>query len=105
MGGRSSMPGKGKEKTMARNPVLDVPLTQVIRHDIALPLQHLRVYTVGGLLMAWRNPKNQRHIEQIFESPSQARHAVSVCAAFLGVQSHWVAGSVEQWWAGDGPTN
>ena len=34
-----------------RNPVLDVPLTQVIRQDIALPLQHLRVYTVGGLLL------------------------------------------------------
>ena len=88
-----------------RNPVLDVPLTQVIKQDIALPLQHLRVYTVGGLLHAWRNPKNQKHIEQIFSSPQQARHAVSVCATFLGVPSHWVSESVEQWWSSDGPSN
>jgi hypothetical protein len=92
--------GKG-EKAMSRNPVLDVPLTQVIRQDISLPLQHLKVFTVGGLLMAWRNPKSQKHIEQFFESPEQARHAVSVCATFLGVQSHFVTGDVQQWWAAD----
>jgi hypothetical protein len=90
---------------MARNPVLDVPLTQVIRHDIALPLQHLSVYTVGGLLLAWRNPKNQRFIEEIFETPEQARHAVSVCATFLGVQAHWVSGDVQRWWSSDSPSN
>ena len=41
---------------MARNPVLDVPLTHVMRQDIALPLQHLKLYTVGGLLVpvSWR---------------------------------------------------
>jgi len=87
---------------MARNPVLDVPLNEVIRYDIALPLQHvLRVYTVGGLLSAWRNPRNHKSIEQVFESPEQARHAVSVCAAFLGIQSQAVTQSVPQWWSND----
>ena len=72
---------------MARNPVLDVPLSTVIREEIALPLQHvLKLYTVGSLLKAWRNPKNQPGIEQVFESPEQARHAVAVCATWLGVR-------------------
>jgi hypothetical protein len=76
-----------------------MPLTEVIRQEIALPLQHLSVYTVGGLLSAWRNPKNQRCIEQLFESPQQARHAVAVCAAFVGIPTQAVAGSVPHWWS------
>src|SRR4028118_717907 len=72
----------------ARNPILDLPLSAVMRSEIALPLQHvLRLYTVGSLLHAWRNPKNHRSIEQVFDSPQQARHAVAVCAAWLGVQT------------------
>jgi len=87
---------------MAKNPVLDVPLSDVMRSDIALPLQHvLRVYTVGGLLSAWRNPRNHKSIEQVFETPEQCRHAVSVCAAFLGIQSQAVTEAVPQWWASD----
>ena len=87
---------------MPRNPVLDVPLHEVIRYDIALPLQHvLNVYTVGGLLTAWRNPKNHRSIEQVFETPQQCRHAVSVCAAFLGVQTQATLDTVPQWWVAD----
>ena len=40
--------------------------------EIALTLQHvLRIYTVGSLLDAWRNPKTQRSIEQVFESPNR----------------------------------
>jgi hypothetical protein len=35
---------------MSRNPVLDLPLTAVMRSEIALPLQHvLKLYTVGGI--------------------------------------------------------
>jgi hypothetical protein len=87
---------------MSKNPVLNVPLSEVMRSDIALPLQHvLRVYTVGGLLSAWRNPRNHKSIEQVFETPEQARHAVSVCAAFLGIQTQAVTESVPQWWASD----
>jgi len=57
-----------------------------MRDDIALPLQHvLQIYTVGALLTAWRSPKNHRSIEQVFDSPQQARHAVAVCATWLGV--------------------
>ena len=29
----------------------------------------LRLYTVGSFLNAWRNPKNHRSIEQVFDSP------------------------------------
>jgi hypothetical protein len=87
---------------MAKNPILDLPLTAVLRTEIALPLQHvLHLYTVGAFLNAWRNPKNHKSIEQVFESTQQARHAVAVCAAWLGVQSVSATVSfVPDWWAG-----
>src|ERR1041384_575017 len=87
----------------SKNPVLDLPLASVMRSEIALPLQHvLQLHTVGAFLKAWRNPKNQRSIEQIFDSPQQARHAVAVCAAWLGVPSFpSLANPMPQWWIGD----
>ena len=64
---------------MTRNPILGLPLHEVMRSDIALPLQQvLKVYTVGNFLSAWRNPKSQKSIEQCFETPQQARHAAGV---------------------------
>lgn len=87
---------------MYRNSVLDLPLTTVMRSEIALPLQHLlKIYTVGNLLKVWRNTKNQKAIEQLFDSPQQARHAVAVCAAWLGVQTQALPKPVPAWWAGD----
>lgn len=88
--------------TLARNPILDLSLQLVMRQEIALPLQHvLKLYTVGNLLNAWRNPKNHRSIEQIFDSPQQARHAVAVCAAWLGVQTVAAPNPVPAWWVRD----
>ncbi len=84
-----------------KNPVLDLPLTAVMRTEIALPLQVMNIYTVGNLLRAWRNPKNHRNIEQIFDSPEQARHAAATCAAWLGIRiraEHKMAGG---WWKDD----
>ena len=85
-----------------RHPVLNLPLSQVMKPQIALTLQHvLQLYTVGSFLNAWRNPKNHRSIEQVFDTPQQARHAAAVCATWLGIQSsitHQVAGA---WWVGD----
>ena len=73
-----------------------------MRSEIALPLQHvLQLYTVGSLLKAWRNPKNHKSIEQVFDSAQQARHAVAVCAAWLGVQTLAAPNPVPAWWAGD----
>jgi hypothetical protein len=73
---------------MMQNPVLDVPLSQVMRPEIALPLQHvLQIYTVGNFLRAWRNPKNHKNIEPLFDTPQQARHAAAVCAAWLGIRA------------------
>jgi len=70
-----------------KNPIRELPLTDIMRPEIALTLQHvLYIYTVGSLLDAWRNPKSQRSIEQVFESPEQARHAIATCATWLGVQ-------------------
>ena len=58
---------------MTQNSVLDVPLSQVMRPEIALPLQHvLQIYTVGNFLRAWRNPKNHKNIEPLFDTPQQA---------------------------------
>jgi hypothetical protein len=85
-----------------KNPVLDLPLDNVMRSEIALPLQHvLKLYSVGSLLNAWRNPKNHRSIEQVFDSPQQARHAIAVCAAWLGVQTPATPNPVPAWWVRD----
>jgi hypothetical protein len=87
---------------MTRNPILDLPLTAVMRSEIALPLQFvLHIPTVGSLLKAWRSPKNQKSIEQLFDSPEQARHAVAVCAAWLGVQTAPSSKVVSAWWQHD----
>jgi hypothetical protein len=59
----------------------------IMRFEIALPLQQmLHLYNVGNFLKAWGNPKNQRSIEEVFDSPEQAHHAAAVCAAWLGVK-------------------
>jgi len=87
---------------MSKNPVLDVPLSSVIRPDIALPLEQImKICTVGSLLRAWRNPRNQRSIEQLFDSPEQARHALQVCAAWLGFESQATHTVVDAWWRRD----
>ena len=47
-----------------KHPILDLPLTTVIRPRYALTLQHvLKIYTVGNLLGAWRRMDNQKTIE------------------------------------------
>lgn len=88
---------------MNRNPILDLPLTQVLRSEIALPLQSvLSVYTVGGFLNAWKNPRKQSCIEQVFDTPQQARHAAQVCANWLGIRTPATFGtSAVAWWAHD----
>jgi hypothetical protein len=89
---------------MSKNPVLDVPLSSVMRPEIALPLQHvLKLYTVGSLLKAWRNPKNHRSIEQVFDTPEQARHAVATCAHWLGINTLAHHEVVPAWWSGTEP--
>lgn len=89
---------------MARNPVLDLPLSDFMRSEIALPLQHvLNLYTVGSLLRAWRNPKNHTSIEGVFDSPAQAHHAIAVCAAWLGINTHASVETVSAWWVNDAP--
>jgi hypothetical protein len=92
---------------MSFNPILDVPLTDVMRLEIALPLQQvLHLYTVGAFLQAWSNPRNQCSIEMVFDNPKQARHAAAVCAAWLGVRSAFipVPMPVDQWWRTDDPS-
>ncbi len=87
---------------MTPNPIMELPLTEVIKPEIALTLQHvLRIYTVGNLLDAWRTPKSQRSIEQVFETPQQARHAVATCATWLGGDDGPVHRAVVGWWADD----
>jgi len=84
---------------MHRNPVLNLSLTEVLRPQIALSLQHVcHVYTVGHFLRAWGNPREQRGIEQMFDSPEQARHAVAVCAAWLGIKSIVTVNPQMGWW-------
>lgn len=85
-----------------KNPILPLPLSAVMRSEIALPLQDvLKIYTVGCLLKAWRSPRNHRGIEQLFDSPEQARHAVTTCAAWLGIATQATHEPVPAWWLGD----
>ena len=87
---------------MPRNPVLDLPLTAVMRTEIALPLQQiLQINTVGALLSAWRHSGNHESIEDLFDSPQQARNAVAVCATWLGVQMRPQATLPSGWWRKD----
>lgn len=87
---------------MYRNPILDLPLTQFMRQDIALPLQQvLQIYTVGNLLTAWRNEKMQKVIQQMFDHPADARNAVATCANWLGVRTLATTQPVMGWWRDD----
>jgi hypothetical protein len=90
---------------MTDNPILDIPLTEVMRLEIALSLRHmLQVYTVGHFLAAWRNPRQQKSVEQCFDSPLQARHAAATCATWLGIGMPPAHGSVRAWWRCDDPS-
>ena len=90
---------------MHRNPILDLPLSAVLRTEIALPLQQiLTINTVGALLTAWRSPLNHPHIEDLFDSPAQARNAIATCATWLGVRMQPASGSVGGWWRADEST-
>ena len=87
-----------------KNPVLSLPLSAVMRSEIALPLgQMLHVYTVGSFLNAWRSPKAQRSMEQLFDSPEQARHAAATCAAWLGIHTLPLHKPVVAWWKAEEP--
>lgn len=90
-----------------RNPILDLPLLDVMRFEIALPLQHmLNLYTVGNFLSAWGNPRNHKSIEQVFDFPEQAHHAAAICAAWLGIKIAVGHDPNQGWWwpADDAPT-
>jgi len=85
-----------------KNPVLSLSLSDVMRSEIAMPLQQvLQLYTVGCFLRAWRSPRGQKAIEQIFDTPEQARHAAATCAAWLGFNSRALHEPVPAWWVGD----
>ena len=85
-----------------KNPILSLPLSAVMRSEIALPLQHcMSIYTVGCLLKSWRSPRNHKGIERFFDCPEQARHAVATCAAWLGIQTQATHEPVPAWWVGD----
>jgi len=90
---------------MAKNPILGLSLTEILRPEIALPLQQmLHVYTVGHFLSAWRSPKSQKSIEQVFDSPQQARHAAATCAAWLGIGvPPSLCDNISAWWRKDRP--
>jgi hypothetical protein len=84
---------------MTNNPVLGLPLSEVMRSEIALPLQQLlHIYTVGHFLTAYGDPRNQRSIEQCFDTPQQARHAADTVAGWMGLSANPVAAQVPAWW-------
>lgn len=84
--------------------MMDVPLHEVMRSEIALPLQHvLHLWTVGSFLRAWEHPLTQRTIVQLFDTPEQARQAAAVCAAWTGSPRRVQSLPVPAWWHDDTP--
>ena len=84
------------------HPVLDLPLTEVLRPEIALSLQHmLKIYTVGSFLRAWDNPAAQVHIEHLFDTAEQARHAATLCTTWVGWGNAAVPAVEQGWMRGD----
>jgi hypothetical protein len=84
------------------HPVLDLPLTEVLRPEIALPMQQLlKIYTVGSFLKAWDNPTHQPHIAHLFESTEQAHHAIALCATWAGYSHAAVPSGTQQWMRAD----
>jgi len=87
---------------MSGNRILDLPLTVVLRSEIALPLQQvLHIYTVGNFLAAWRRPAGRQSIEHCFDSPQQALHTAQTFAAWLGLPAAPAPRPVEAWWQAD----
>lgn len=90
----------------AEHPILNLPLGAVLKPQIAVMLGHLmQLHTVGAFLNAWRDADGQRSIEQLFDSPQQARHAVTVCATWLGLRTRPVHEIAGDWWIGDERAN
>ncbi len=77
-------------------------MTSVIKPQYALALQQvLKLYTIGNLLGAWQRFDNQKCIEDLFDTPEQAHHAIATCAAWLGYQTVASPKPVEAWWQQD----
>jgi hypothetical protein len=89
--------------TVRKQAIFDLPLEAVLRPEIALPLQLLNVFTIGQFLCAWHDPNLQQDMTAMFDSPQQARHAVAVCANWLGGRSAPIMHSAwsEPWWHRD----
>ena len=54
-------------------------------------------------VIVWRCPGNHQCIEDLFDSPEQARNAIAVSATWLGVRMPPAAGPVSGWWRSDDP--
>lgn len=84
---------------MAPDDVEALSLSSILRPEIALPLARLlHIYTVGALLARWRSPRDRESIEQLFDSPEQARQAVGVCGGWVGITARALHRPVDAWW-------
>jgi hypothetical protein len=95
---QKAMSGELHISSVAADPLWRLPLSEVMRPDLALVLQALRVRTVGDFLSAWHNPRSRPTIEQAFDQPRQAQHAAATCAAWLGVPAPADRADVPAWW-------
>jgi hypothetical protein len=87
---------------MTLGPILDLPLNQILRAEIAMSLQQVMgIYTVGQLFFEWRDAKKQKSIVQLFDSPEQARHCLAICSHWLGVRTPATHKPIEGWWPSD----
>lgn len=83
----------------APNPILAMPLNEVLKPEIAHCLECVHIHTVGSLLRAWKNPGNHKRIEDLFDTPEQAVNVVSVCASWTGVKTLPFLPDGHIWWS------
>ncbi len=87
---------------MFTNSIIMMPLSEVLRSDIALSLRYtMHIHTVGSLVAVWNNRQSRVHVEHLFDSPEQARHAVTTCAAWMGIGEAPTSVAVSSWWRSD----
>lgn len=85
--------------SLLQNPLMLLPLTEVMRTEIALLLrQGFHFFTVGDFLSGWSDPRCRRFIQQAFDEPRQAQQAAATCAAWMGTPAPAACWGVIAWW-------
>jgi hypothetical protein len=104
LGAPRNRPATPPTPIVSPRPILNLPLSEVLRSQIAMTLGHvMNIWTVGQFLNAWRHPNCQPRVAALFDSPEQARQAIATCAGWLGgrIVPIMSASCPMPWWSSD----